>query len=368
MISQSNDNVTINNANNHLAINNVIGLDVGGTLFYCRVSTLISGGTSTYFQARFGSNSTLDPEIDRVDNNGKLIFFIDRDPQLFKYILDYMRTSKLPSTLRSFQENSGLWRALREEATFFALDALSLLLKVTYTCSPEKDGGKGILYWLGTNKGKEDYENPYKRQSVNITGWIDDLNEFDYEEAHHVYGHCYREGLVQYRPRLKVEEMQSNINKSLNMCRFSSQQNSIEIIFRDITICPTYYSLRWGGCKGMQGDWHFEGSGDNRNWTILHRGRDVDGHNVSFQKFVQREDRSERAMLTDHIQNNNDFDDEEKVDIWTHYMEKEMRRVWEVEDHTDNYYKYFRIIGIDTGEGFCLHYIGLEIFGKVHEC
>jgi len=61
----------------------VIGLDVAGKLYYCRKSTLCVGASS-YFSARFGPDRVLDPEVDRVDANGREIFFIDRDPEMFK--------------------------------------------------------------------------------------------------------------------------------------------------------------------------------------------------------------------------------------------------------------------------------------------
>ena len=72
----------------------------------------------------------------------------------------------MPSSIGSFGVNSALWRDLRKEAEFFSLECLVWLLKVTFSCSPDMDGGKGILYWLGTNKFTDAYINPYTRVSA----------------------------------------------------------------------------------------------------------------------------------------------------------------------------------------------------------
>ena len=56
----------------------VVGLDVAGKLYYCRKSTLLNV-RSSYFAARFGPGRTMDPEVDRADEHGREIYFIDRD-------------------------------------------------------------------------------------------------------------------------------------------------------------------------------------------------------------------------------------------------------------------------------------------------
>jgi len=76
------------------------------------------------------------------------------------------------SRIGSFQNNPDLWPELRDEADFYALDGLVSMLKVTFSCSPDKDGGRGIIYYVGTNKGKEEYTNPYTRNVVDVAGWI----------------------------------------------------------------------------------------------------------------------------------------------------------------------------------------------------
>ena len=154
---------SLSSTSRHPRFDTIIGLDVSGKLFYCRKSTLLGENTTSYFAARFGPDSMMDPQRDHIDSNDREIYFIDRNPELFKHVIEYLRMLKLPAGLGTFQKNPDLWRAMRDEAVFYALDELSALLKVTYSCSPDEDGGQGILYWLGTNKGRDRYMNPYRR-------------------------------------------------------------------------------------------------------------------------------------------------------------------------------------------------------------
>ena len=81
--------------------------------------------------------------------------------------LEYLRMKILPPEIETFQTKPSLWRSLREEADFYALDGC---------CSPDNDGTKGVLHWLGTNKGKEEYVNPYARGVLDVTGWFDSFD------------------------------------------------------------------------------------------------------------------------------------------------------------------------------------------------
>ena len=73
----------------------IIGLDVRGKIFYCNKSKLLNTNNgNSYFSARFREDSMLDAGLDRVDNDGRDIYKLDRDPSTFKYILEYMRRQK----------------------------------------------------------------------------------------------------------------------------------------------------------------------------------------------------------------------------------------------------------------------------------
>ena len=61
---------------------------------------------------------------------------------------------------------------MRKETEYFGLDGLVKLLVITYSCSPEADGSKDILFWMGTKKGTVSYFNPYHRGAVSFTGYV----------------------------------------------------------------------------------------------------------------------------------------------------------------------------------------------------
>lgn len=362
----------------------VIGLDVGGKVYYCRRSTLLNGDLS-YFSARFGPDSMLSPEVDRVDEHGREIYFIDRNPKLFEFILDYFRMQKVPSEMGTFQESPKIWRALRDEADFFALDGLVSLLKVTFSCSPDEDGGKGILYYLGTNKGKDDeYVNPYTRKIIDVTGWFDEIDSCDNlsESSLSLGSNKAREYLVQYRPaamedikEVKEEDMQEHIPDwslpvrinfpTLLCCDHSSERLPVIIDLRKTLVSPTHYSLRHGGCCGMEGNWNFEASTDRENWVLLHTGKSDDGHNLTQIRCGDRQRRGETKMFNDLLLGANET---ERRKIHCDYMERHYRDTWEV-DNSSGFFRYFRIIGADDPDEVtsCLHCIGLEIYGNVYE-
>jgi len=71
----------------------IIGLDVRGQMFYCNKSKLLNANNgNSYFSARFREDSMLDAGLDRVDDEGRDIYRLDRDPSIFKYIMEYIET------------------------------------------------------------------------------------------------------------------------------------------------------------------------------------------------------------------------------------------------------------------------------------
>lgn len=352
----------------------VIGLDVAGKLFYCRQSTLLGvNAQSSYFAARFGPSSMMDPDLDFIDDRNRRVFFIDRDGDLFKYVLEYMRTQDLPAEIGTFGEHPNLWRALRKEAEFFALDGLMALLKVTHSCSPDQDGGKGILYWLGTCKGREEYVNPYTRGDVDVRGWFDEtsaLKDNWRENGYMYYGssEC-REMLVQYRPKSKrfMEDNAMSDNVYCLMgCQHAGERLPVVVDLRKVVICPTHYSLRYGGCAGMEGDWNFQASEDDLNWVTLHEARE-DKH-LSGMNITDSES-GERRWIRDVMKHT---DDALKEEIYCDYFERVHRFCWTISpaiaEAEGKFFRYFRIIGASPkGSPDCLHAIGLEIYGHVSE-
>jgi hypothetical protein len=92
------------------------------------------------------------------------VYFVDRDPNHFKYVLEFLSNeqTKLPNNLPPYKDAPILWKNLKQEADFFCLQGLALILReksYIHSCSPDL-GEKDILYWLGTRQGKAEYQNP----------------------------------------------------------------------------------------------------------------------------------------------------------------------------------------------------------------
>lgn len=374
----------------HPRFDTIIGLDVAGQLYYCRKSTLL--GEPSYFEARFGPDSMMDPLRDQIDEKGREIYFIDRNPAMFKYVLEYLRMSKLPPEIGTFQEHPNLWRSLRDEAEFYALDGLASLLKVTFSCSPDDDGARGIMHWLGTNKGKERYINPYSRGVVDITGWFDSFTTLGEHDPS--WGSSERKELfVQYRPISGRPLANSDVIwpgvgnvffPTLIGCNHSSERLPVVIDMRKNVVSPTHYSLRYGACRGMDGNWNFEASNDGQNWILLHAGRKADGHNLHYDRIQSRALREEEWFM-EMRQGENAFTPIRNwPEVYCDYMERHYRHTWEIDNsalqtssssssssapNNRQFFRYFRIIGADPpgSGGSCLHCIGLEIYGKVYE-
>jgi hypothetical protein len=192
----------------------VIGLLVGGKLFYCNRSTL-TNFSGSYFARRFGSDTAFAAAQPLyTDEQGVHVFFIDRDGDLFGYILAYLRTLTLPPALGDYYQNSESWKSLRIEAEFYGLAGLWELLQITHSCRFNAFH-RGVLYWLGTRKGTQPYQNPYLIQEVYVGGWVDDeelypaehqpttvVSQFAWNDAQIAGSFESRTVFVQNRPKL----------------------------------------------------------------------------------------------------------------------------------------------------------------------
>jgi len=97
-------------------MNSTVKLNVGGEIFTTSMNTLTSTMEANYLSNLVSSHFSKD-----VDTNG--IIFIDRDPKLFKYILHYLRNSKLSSSVQDCELED-----LLDEAKFFSITELIELL------------------------------------------------------------------------------------------------------------------------------------------------------------------------------------------------------------------------------------------------
>jgi len=360
----------------------IIGLDVRGQVFYCNKTKLLNANNgNSYFSARFREDSMLDSGLDRVDDEERDIYKLDRDPSTFKYIMEYIDTDKKPKGIGAYEKNKQLWGLVREEALYFGLDILVQLLTITFTCSPEVDGNKGIMYWLGTKKGTSDYTNPYSSGAVVISGSFKE-EAFSADELAVV---------VQYRPipeecddlfdRESTVTVSDQIFDSFSMdgvmmgcgaCDSGNGGRFVSIHLRHgVAVYPTHYSIRNGSCYGMSGDWNLEASTDGTTWDVIHEARGKQSKLYLDQSIYKKNEEQFRKIWS--------------MDLWSKgkesrkiamcdYMEKNHRQTWQVQNTADKFYTYFRFISIAIhksevrgGRQTCLHGIGFEIYGGVLE-
>lgn len=349
----------------HACSERVIGLDVGGRVFYTNVSTLTNA--SAYFAARFGGS--LSPGSAYRDEQGREIYFLDRNGALFEFVLEYLRSGL--RTWPTFQEDPMLWRRLRVEAEYFAIDGLVGMLEKTYSCTP-KSSDKGVLYWLGTERGTRDYRNPSSTGVVGVTVWFDEYPEQNMYEP--VVTKDERNAFVQYAPVVSVDRRDMNkpafgLICPVLYCDNAFQRKPSVVTFRTVTVRPTNYSLRYDGCYGMT-VWNFEGSTDGISWDTLHEAR--------FDKHLLAPSNTAIEQLSKCLKEIEGLD--AKKNVATDWTERHLRHTWELKPVPAKFYRHFRFIGVggeafdklceehdELPESYCMHGVGFEVFGDVHE-
>jgi len=372
----------------------VIGLNVRGKIFYCNRSKLLNVNNGhSYFSERFREDRhgriVCSMQLECVDSRGRDIYKLDRDPSIFQYIMEYIRTDKKSIGIGLYEMNKKLWGLVREEAVYFGLDSLVHSSRITFSCSPEVDkglgaSGKGIMYWLGTNKNTLDYVNPYSSGAVEISGWFEgDKNSRISEEDKML--------MVQYRPNPEGE-------KSKCYCdNFVCGNGTLDFIFQSsgammgcghlrwkqngplnfhllngVVVSPTHYSIRNGGCYGMGGYWNLEASIDGKNWDVIHEAR---GKSRLYEGINRN---NERSMLWDTVKH---LKGDARRDVICEYMEQNYRHTWKVVNTSGKIYTHFRFMSVtvpynvevglykgdDRVRKICLHGIGFEVYGDVYE-
>ena len=381
----------------------VIGLDVRGQVFYCNKSKLLEvNNGNSYFSARFREDSMLDAGLDRVDNEGRHIYKLDRDPSIFQHIIEYIDTGLKPLGIGVHENNKKLWGLVREEALYFGIDSLVQLLRITFSCSPEDDGGgKGIMYWLGTKKGISHYVNPYSSGAVDISGWLDDKNIFNKIRGREPREED-RKMMVQYRPNQEGDEIIDMLDEVADANDITHEEKDIirDIfagsfgammgcracdsdraggtinfhLLKSVAVSPTHYSIRNGGCYGMSGDWNLEASVDGKNWDVIHEAR---GRQPKlFGGLEQNEDESFMGIWNMALS----CETESRMEAVCDYMEENHRQTWRVNNNnTSNFYTHFRFLSIEIPEEEgewevegneryrCLHGVSFELYGDVCE-
>jgi hypothetical protein len=344
-----------------------------GRVLECSRSTLVNRGG--YLAARFGDNG-IPAGAQSRDTNGQSVYFIERDGGLFeKHILCYLWSNR-PGKLKSFSQDPQLWRMLRIDADFYALDGLSEILNVTMSFKSQLGEDRGVLYWLGTDKGMREYRNPHAIGAVRVGGWCDmsreEITALRMPAVNLRLGAVSQtslEAMVQYRPAVKGVSASDDSQilwardhcYSL-ACNFSCHSIATGIDLRSITLRLTAYSLRYDQC-GMS-YWNLEGSQDGSEWQVLHEARN-DCHLLPPFPLTMR-------RLKEDLIDSPHVSEEEKTDILLSYVEKYHRHTWNISSNI--FYRYFRLIGCGANnmpEGAdvnrCMHGVGIELYGDVHE-
>ena len=322
----------------------VIGLNVGGKVFFTQQSTLTYG--SSYFQAKFSGKFHSTPSY--IDSQtGWKVYFVDANPVIFEIILDYLRRGV--QCWPEEKDDALLYRRLLREAQYFGVD--SMVDELRHRRFFPNTEGKGIMYWLGTQRGVSEYRNPYEIGAVQFSGtcnpdWDDNQGKF-----------------VEHRPLCDGHGI-FEVSSFLLYCDQSVEGKDLIISLpNDILVRPSHYSLRYGMCYGMD-NWNFEGSADKSNWDILHLAR-------SDESILQQSDHEgkwkEMKAVYD-VRCNGVTDENEQRAIATDLVEKHARNTWEVSNTHGRWYRHFRILGAGEeieGQSTCLHGVGFEIYGTV---
>ena len=331
----------------------VIGLDVGGQLFYTHKSTLTAG--STYFAARFGGSFSAG--ACRKDECGRDVYFVDADGKLFEHILAYLRRG-VPSW-PDRGDDPKLHRRLVAEAEYFGVEAMLVELQNFASIAPNASG-KGVLYWLGTGGFKENYQNPCKNNLIEVGPPPNEVSRGGKQSMTRQQ----ISDFFQYRP-----PCDSGPDNECAML-FCPLKNGLSRCFNFVAVVvkPTHYSLRYGQCYGMS-DWNFEASSDGVNWDVLHKAR------------------KERYLLKPSDEELFELAEVEDADIIS-IVENRHRKTWKV--NSPLFYKFFRFVSVCRDElrnmygeatsrkvvetlgedgrilfSRCLHGVGFELYGDV---
>lgn len=338
----------------------VIGLDVGGQLFYTHKSTLTAG--SAYFAARFGGTFSAGESYE--DERGRTVYFVDADAKTFEHILTYLRRG-----IASWPDEADepkFHDRLVAEAEYFGVEAMLDKLQVLASIAPNASG-KGILYWLGTSRHKGEYQNPYEMNEFRVAP----IPNVPLHENYNV------SAFFEYRPPCEDSGGDPVILDAVCDMLSCDLQNggSRQFNFVDVAVKPTHYSLRYGSCSGMS-DWNFEASVDGNSWDTLHEAR-KDRHLL-----CPCHDESSELYQVLGV---NDADDADGAEVVS-FAERHHRHIWAV--NSSRYYEYFRFVGLTREQlnalygndvdgratlgadgrilfSYCVHGVGFELYGDV---
>jgi hypothetical protein len=124
-MDRNEENELETSASNHSGI---VELNVGGKIFATSRETLMNQG-SAYFERLLESGESCGAVVRGAlrDKDGRL--FIDRSPELFGPILEYLRSSQIPPHYKDLLSHNKEKMALMEEAKYYQLESLEVRLQ-----------------------------------------------------------------------------------------------------------------------------------------------------------------------------------------------------------------------------------------------
>lgn len=211
-----------------------IKLDIGGKVFATTKENMVRYPNS-FFAGMFSGQWDL-----RVEDDG--CYFIDRDPLVFRYVLNFLRGQ--PIELDELTTSKK--KLLLSDAEYYQLDGLIDLLrdeKIELKFSESGDTN-GIVYYLGSKGKTQDFKNPQESNFITVT-----------------HSHSWHWG---------NKEQITTRQPYKTSCGIRADSESWLVLDLKKQLCPTYYTLNHGNSSGYSiGSWSFQGSNDAVTWETL---------------------------------------------------------------------------------------------------
>jgi hypothetical protein len=112
--------------------------------------------------------------------------------------------------------------------------------------------------------------------------------------------------------------------------------------------------------------WNLEASEDGSEWHVLHAAR---GDQHLLGPTAAEKDLIGRKIIDSF----NVLSENEKSEYLLGYVEQNHRHTWTIDPTPTVFFRFFRLIGLgeDVHEGDdakrCMHAVGLELYGEIHE-
>jgi len=349
---------------------NVVCLNVGGTRFFTTLNTLQRDRNSMLCKLFSGKFKLSTLPCDRAVASRSC--FIDRSPQMFEYVLDYLRNGPIFTPPATAEKR----RKLFVEAMYYCLDGLVRLLRapVKKRFEHKFDGdSNGVFYYLETVSSKGCWGNPHITGEVGITasdGLCTNLRSLSSDEDGEIEGPISKMNcpLSLYCARVSEEFPKKPFRFfELSSCDavHSADGAWVRFDFGKRKVHMNAYTLRYGDCYGLGGSWDMEGSNDMKIWANLHSVRNDTFLNCEHPRFPAKF----------HVPLNPSSITNMKRLKAIHRRAMLCSHTFKIPKPNPRYYRYIRISKPKSalrskGASFdqnCLHFWGLEIYGALAE-